>query len=95
MRKKSRRTLVPLEKAIIPDDDDPVADTEHRATIEELAIATQKLTKAQQEVISLRFAGELSVAEVAKAMGKTEGAVKALQHSAIMALRRVMSAGTA
>ena len=61
--------------------------------IEQLVLATRKLTRAQQEVISLRFAGELSVAEVARVMGKSEGAVKALQHSAIVALRKVLSAG--
>ena len=52
------------------------------------------MTKAQQEVISLRFAGELSIAEVAGMMGKSIGAVKAMQHSAIVALRRVMATGT-
>jgi RNA polymerase sigma-70 factor (ECF subfamily) len=54
-------------------------------------MATKKLTKAQQEVISLRFAAELSITEVAKVMAKSEGAVKALQHSAILALRKAMS----
>jgi DNA-directed RNA polymerase specialized sigma24 family protein len=34
------------------------------------------------------------VAEVAEVMGRSEGAIKALQHSAIVALRKVMSAGT-
>ena len=53
--------------------------------------ATQKLTAAQREVISLRFAGGLSVAEAAKVMGKSEGAVKALQHSAIINLRKALS----
>ena len=48
------------------------------------------LTEAQREVISLRFAGELSIAQVAKAMGKSQGAVKALQHSAIVALRKAL-----
>ena len=46
----------------------------------------------QQQVISLRFAGEMSVSEVAQAMGKSEGAVKALQHSAIVALRKLLVA---
>jgi len=42
--------------------------------------------------VSLRFSGGLSIAEVAKAMGKTEGAIKALQHSAVLALRRILVA---
>ncbi len=63
--------------------------------IEAVALAAKKLTPAQQEVISLRFASELSVAEAAKVMGKSEGAVKALQHSAIVALRKTLGKGGA
>ncbi len=55
------------------------------------ALATKRLTEAQRQVISLRFAGELSIAEVARVMGKSQGAVKALQHSAIIALRKALS----
>jgi RNA polymerase sigma-70 factor (ECF subfamily) len=64
---------------------------EYRLDVEQLISATKRLTAAQREVISLRFAGELSVAQVAKIMGKSQGAVKALQHSAIVALRKVLS----
>lgn len=90
-RKKSRRPTVPLEKVVIADSEDPRQVAERQLEIEELARATKKLTHAQQEVISLRFAGGLSVAEVAKAMGRSEGAIKALQHSAILSLRKVLS----
>jgi RNA polymerase sigma-70 factor (ECF subfamily) len=95
VRKRSRKITVPLDESLVSGGSDPVQVTERKLEIEELALATKKLTKAQQEVISLRFAGELSVAEVARAMGKSEGAVKALQHSAIVALRKVLSAGVA
>ncbi len=64
--------------------------TEHSLDVEQLLLATERLTKAQREVISLRFAGELPVAQVAKIMGKSQGAVKALQHSAIVALRKTL-----
>ena len=64
---------------------------EQNLDVERLLSATRQLTKAQGEVISLRFGGGLSVAEAARAMGKSQGAVKALQHSAIVALRRVLS----
>ena len=56
--------------------------------MQQLKKATQKLTAAQQEVLSLRFTGELSIAECAEIMGKSEGAIKALQHSAVLALRK-------
>ena len=69
----------------------PQLMAERRLSIEQVISATKRLTKAQREVISLRFAAELSIAEVAKVMGKSEGAVKALQHSALVALRKSLS----
>ncbi len=55
----------------------------------ELGWAISQLTEAQQQVIALKFAGGLKNAEVAQVMNKSEGAIKALQHSAIAALRRI------
>ena len=92
LRKKSKRPTVPIEEALARSgDDDPGLEAERRINIEQLVAATGSLTGLQREVISLRFAGELSVAEVARVMGKSEGAIKALQHSAIASLRRLLS----
>ncbi len=91
LRRKSRRATVPLDDRFVDGGGDPTHRAEQKLQIEEIATAARQLTKAQQEVISLRFAGELSVAEAARAMGKSVGAVKALQHSAIAALRRVLA----
>jgi len=92
-RKKSKRYTVPLDESLpLPaTDGDPERLAEKKIEIEELVTATRKLTAAQQEVISLRFASELSIIEVAGVMRRSEGAVKALQHSAIVALRKVLS----
>jgi len=48
------------------------------------------LNRDHQEVLILRFFHDCSVTETAKAMGKNEGAVRVLQHRAIVALRRRM-----
>ena len=93
LRKKTRRTTVPLDESLISSDSNPQLMAEHNLDVEQLLLATRRLTEAQREVVSLRFAGGLSIAEVAKIMGKSQGAVKALQHSAIVALRRVLSVG--
>ena len=45
----------------------------------------------QREVLLLRILGGLSLAEVAEVVGKTVGAVKALQHRGIAAVAREMS----
>ncbi|MDD5590690.1 MAG: sigma-70 family RNA polymerase sigma factor [Dehalococcoidales bacterium] len=91
LRKKTKRETVALDETLLASDDDPQLAFERKLNIEQLAMATKKLTPAQQEVISLRFAGDLPIAQVAKAMGRSEGAIKALQHSAVLALRKELT----
>jgi RNA polymerase sigma-70 factor (ECF subfamily) len=79
-----------LNESLLSSDSNPQMVAELNLDIERVSRATQRLTKAQREVISLRFAGGLSIIEVAKIMGKSQGAIKALQHSAIVALRKVL-----
>jgi len=52
--------------------------------------ALMHLTDEQQQVISFRFIAEYSIAEIARMLGKTEGAVKALQHRGLASLRRLL-----
>ncbi len=91
-RLSSRQQTCELAEEIVPDDSDnnPQNKTELKMDTESLIKATRQLTKLQQEVIALRFSSDLPVAEVARLMGKSEGAVKALQHSAVIALRKIM-----
>lgn len=46
------------------------------------------LSQDQREVVLLRIVADLSVEEVAGMLGKSAGAIKALQHRALAALRR-------
>ncbi len=48
----------------------------------------QALTPDQRAVILLRVLADLSVADVARILGKTRGAVKTLQRRALAALAR-------
>jgi RNA polymerase sigma-70 factor (ECF subfamily) len=89
--RRKKGTTVPLDESLASNDRNTQLVVEHRQDVEQLLLATEKLTGAQREVISLRFASELSIAQVAKVMGKSEGAVKALQHSAIVALRQALA----
>ena len=93
LRRHSRRPTGPLEEAVLHAEEPgggPQEAVEIGYDLEQLVSATKKLTAAQREVIALRFSSELPIAEVSRIMGKSEGAVKALQHSAILALRRIM-----
>jgi RNA polymerase sigma-70 factor (ECF subfamily) len=58
-----------------------------------LLTAVKQLNPEQQECIVLRFLQGYSVAETAQAMGKNEGAIKALQYRAVRALHRLLPDG--
>jgi RNA polymerase sigma-70 factor (ECF subfamily) len=63
---------------------------EERITLEEVQRATELLPEAQREVIALRFAVGLSIADTAKVLGKREGNIKALQHKAVAKLQKIL-----
>jgi RNA polymerase sigma-70 factor, ECF subfamily len=50
----------------------------------------EKLPADQREVITKRFAGQKSIAEIAKEMGRSEGSVKQLQFRGLQSLRTMM-----
>lgn len=92
-RRRGRRRTVSLEAA------EPVVaaaayDADARMDMElamaEVARAMEGLTALQREVITLRFAAGLSVAETARSMGKRDNAVKALQHAGLKKLRGML-----
>jgi RNA polymerase sigma-70 factor (ECF subfamily) len=91
LRKKTRQPTLSLNESVTSCGDNPQQITENKTNIEQLVLATRELTPAQQEVIALRFAGELPISQVARLMGRSQGAVKALQHSAIVALRKTLT----
>ena len=90
LRKKNKQAVIIPDESLLSSDNNPQLLVERQLDIEQLLLATRRLTEAQRQVISLRFTSELSIAQVAKIMGKSQGAVKALQHSAIRALRKIL-----
>ena len=91
-RRRGRMMLVDIDEAtpVRATHGDPVRSTENLLNREQLRAALFELTEEQAQVITLRFMEERSIAEVADLMDKTEGAIKALQYRAVLALRRVM-----
>lgn len=59
-----------------PGSDDTVTEALRREEIEQLNAHLQLLDPAQREMLVLRFAPQLSVAEIAKVIGKREGATR-------------------
>lgn len=62
-----------------------------RCDAEAVRKALRALTDEQAAVIVLRFLWDMPIAEVAQALGKTEGAVKAMQHRAVRMLAKHVS----
>jgi RNA polymerase sigma-70 factor (ECF subfamily) len=70
---------------------DPAENAERQLALEDLRKAVELLPEAQREVIILRFASGLSVADTAKALGKQENNVKVLQHKGMQRLQVLMT----
>lgn len=70
----------------------PVIMAENSLDAERLRVAISRLTEEQAEVVTLRFLEEYTISEVAEMLGKTEGAIKALQYRAVATLRQLLQA---
>jgi RNA polymerase sigma-70 factor (ECF subfamily) len=89
-RKQDRRATLPLDDTLPAREPRPEelleAEDDWVTAVDLLA----QLTDDQQEVLMLRFIGEMSLSEVAETVGKTVGATKALQHRALASLARLL-----
>jgi RNA polymerase sigma-70 factor (ECF subfamily) len=94
-RKHYRAPQVELNESIVSQEAGPAESVEALLTREDLKQAIAELTEEQQNVIALRFGYDMPIQEVARNMGKSEGAVKQLQARAIAALARKMTPGIA
>lgn len=88
----TRWRMAPLFESIVDQRQDPAQTVETRLRLDEVMRASQTLPEAQRDVVALRFAVGLSVAETARVLGKREGNVKALQHKAVARLQRLLVA---
>jgi RNA polymerase sigma-70 factor (ECF subfamily) len=70
---------------------DPSEAIQQHETLRELATALDKLSEDQRWVLVGKFAEEMSNAEIAAWLGKSEGAVKSLQHRALNTLSRLLT----
>lgn len=93
-RRQGKVTLVPLENATLPESDDPSQLALDELSNAELRDALGQLTDEQQQVLILRFFQDLSAVQVAEVIGKSVGAVQALQHRALASLERVLKGRT-
>lgn len=92
-RREARRPATPIPHERLrasPSVDDPEAETLAAVGLGELEPALDLLTDEQRTVLLLRVIGDLSIAEVARIVGRRQGAVKQLQRRAAAAMRRTL-----
>jgi RNA polymerase sigma-70 factor (ECF subfamily) len=73
-----------------PGEEEPSAELVAMQSIgrESMARLIDELSPEQQQVLTLKFVFNFPNAEVAAILGKTEGAVKSLQHRALVSLQK-------
>ena len=89
-RRQERRAEVPLEDTLPARGPRPEELLEAEADWVTAIDLVAQLTDDQQDVVILRFIGEMSLAEVAETVGKTVGATKAIQYRALASLARLL-----
>jgi RNA polymerase sigma-70 factor (ECF subfamily) len=92
-RRGQRRPQVELDESLPSEEDGlpaPGAGMENA----DLNQAINLLNAEQQQVVVLKFQMGLSNEEISHIMGKTEGAIKALQHRALASLARILEKQT-
>ena len=89
-RSTERATRVPLDEGLVDDVTGPEDAAGHALAQQRLAAAVDQLTEDQRQVILLKFFEGLDNKTVARLLRKPYGAVKALQHRGLAALRRIL-----
>jgi RNA polymerase sigma-70 factor (ECF subfamily) len=90
---RTRRPTLSLDNAVEPTDSDGPVDERviDRAEVERVWAAVDRLGPAQRMAVILRYGGDLPIADIAKRMGRTEGAVKLLLNRGMAGLRAALS----
>ena len=93
---RATKTVVPLHSDHLTLSREALSPEEqlvHKAEVTRLREAIARLSEPQREVILLRFVEGLSHAQVACRVGKSEGAVRVMQHRALAALSQILGEG--
>jgi RNA polymerase sigma-70 factor (ECF subfamily) len=79
-----------LPDEMIDHNTNPADIAQSRLAHDRLMAAMPHLTEGQRQVILLKFIEGFDNAEIATLMDKTEGAIRILQHRALLALRQLL-----
>jgi RNA polymerase sigma-70 factor (ECF subfamily) len=82
--------LVPLRQEEERPEDLAQAHDERTSMLESI----RQLPAERQQLLILKFSEELTNAQIARVMGRTEGAIKSLYHRTLLALRQDLRSST-
>jgi RNA polymerase sigma-70 factor (ECF subfamily) len=89
--RRKRAISTPLDEnmeLVDPHGQDEVLSIYDRVALQQ---AISQLTQDQQQVLTLKFFADMTNNEIAATIGRSEGAVKALQHRALQSLQQIMT----
>ncbi len=91
-RKSSKRKPMPLDNAVGVEslDPPPPEQTERREEYEQLQVCLAMLPQREQEIISLKFGGELNNRQISSVVGLSENNVGTILFRAICKLRNCL-----
>jgi len=94
-RDRRDRHLIPLDKLVLKTTGRraPERLLEKSERDHALRQAISRLNGDRQQLLILKFAEEISNAEIGKVMGRSEGAIKSLYHRTLVALRKDLESG--
>src|SRR5438477_2020889 len=75
-----------------PEESSAEAEAMHAIGRQSMLELIEDLSSEQQQVLALKFVFNFSNGEAATILGKTEGAIKSLQHRALVSLQKQISA---
>jgi RNA polymerase sigma-70 factor (ECF subfamily) len=87
-RRRNFRAYLPLPEQLADTEANPAQEAEAHIDADRVRQAMDTLTPDQRQVITLKFLGEFSNAEIAEIMDKPVGAVKQLQFRGLASLQR-------
>lgn len=90
---RTRKEVAPLEAVVNTYDESAMPVSERvsvRIEAEKIVRLMKELTEDQRNVLTLKLVHGLNTKEVAKALGKRQGAVRALQMRGLQALTKLM-----
>ena len=89
-RKRSRRGQEELKEGLVDGEATAAEGLEEAERARALRESLEDLPSSQRQVIAMKYFSEMSNSEVATALGRSEGAVNALQHRALRHLGKLL-----